>query len=49
MHTTCGGRPEVVKQDDVIKAVKSAPGMAHFEAKVKKNDTKDKPFSKDQN
>jgi hypothetical protein len=48
-HTTCGGRPEVVKQEDLIKAFKSAPGMAHFEVKIKKTDTKDKPSSKGRN
>jgi cation transport ATPase len=35
--------PDAVKVEDLIKAVKEAPGMAHFEAKVKKSDTKDKP------
>ena len=38
--------PDVVKLDDLIKAVKDAPGMSHFDAKVKKGDTKDTPSSK---
>jgi len=38
--------PEVVKPDDLIKAVKDAPGMSHFHAKVGTSDTKDTPSSK---
>jgi len=41
--------PDAVKVDDLIKAVKEAPGMAHFEAKVKKKDRNDKPSAKDRN
>jgi len=36
--------PDVVKLDDLIKAVKDAPGMSHFDANVKKSDTKDTPL-----
>ena len=41
--------PDVVKVDDLIKAVKGAPGMLRFDAKVKKSDTKDKAPSKNRN
>ncbi len=39
--------PDVVKVEDLIKAVKDAPGMQHFDAKVKKKDVNEKPSRKD--
>jgi copper chaperone CopZ len=35
--------PDAVKVEDLIKAVKEAQGMAHFDANVKKSDAKEKP------